>query len=117
MPLGMLYAAEFYNCRNKKAFHHREVERAACASVRAAGLTVIRPVKHRYEPHGVTCIVLLKESHIAVHTWPEHDFVAADIFTCGHASRARKALTELRRVYRPTKVIVKKFVRGSLVRG
>ena len=37
---------------------------------------------HKFNPHGVTAIVLIAESHLSVHTWPEHGYAALDIFTC-----------------------------------
>jgi S-adenosylmethionine decarboxylase len=113
----MLIAAEFYGCRTEKLFEPRETERAVVRAIREAGLTVLKPVRHVYEPQGFTVVVLLKESHIAVHTWPEHHFAAADIFTCGYhpkgLERARKALVELRRAFRPVRVVTKEFARGE----
>tara|TARA_B100000575_G_C22594750_1_gene372817 strand:+ start:175 stop:537 length:363 start_codon:yes stop_codon:yes gene_type:complete len=51
----------------------------------AAGkLNIINDVSHKFEPHGVTHIWLLSESHMAVHTWPENNYFAIDIFTCGN---------------------------------
>ena len=50
----------------------------------AGNLTVIKEVSHKFEPHGVTNIWLLSESHMAVHTWPEDKFFSVDIFTCGN---------------------------------
>ncbi len=38
---------------------------------------------HQFQPEGVTGMVLIRESHIAIHTWPEEGYVASDIFTCG----------------------------------
>ncbi|MAE66425.1 MAG: adenosylmethionine decarboxylase [Phycisphaeraceae bacterium] len=45
--------------------------------------TLLQEVSHRFEPQGVTVVGLLAESHISIHTWPEHQYVAADILTCG----------------------------------
>ena len=50
----------------------------------AGNLTVVKEVCHKFEPHGVTHIWLLSESHMAVHTWPENNFFSIDIFTCGN---------------------------------
>jgi len=52
-------------------------------AMQAGGLNVLKKVEHKFEPHGVTCIWLLSESHMAVHTWPENNFFSIDIFTCG----------------------------------
>ena len=47
-----------------------------------AGLTVLSTHVHRYEPQGVTVLVIIAESHLMIHTWPEYGYAAIDIFTC-----------------------------------
>ena len=49
------------------------------------------PAVHRFDPQGVTGILAISESHICIHTWPEHGYAAADIFTCGTSFEPRKA--------------------------
>jgi S-adenosylmethionine decarboxylase len=49
------------------------------------GATIISKAHHKFEPQGFTAILLLSESHISVHTYPEHKSAAFDIFTCGNA--------------------------------
>lgn len=53
------------------------------AAARAAGATVVQSVFHRFSPQGVTGVVVLEESHLSVHTWPETGYAAADLYTCG----------------------------------
>lgn len=50
---------------------------------RAAGATVLRDLVHHYEPHGVTAVVVLAESHAVLHSWPEHGVATLDLFACG----------------------------------
>ena len=57
-----------------------------CTLIRAAKLakaTVLNLISNKFEPQGVTAIALLAESHISIHTWPESNYSAVDIFTCG----------------------------------
>ena len=57
-----------------------------CALNKASKLakaTVLNLISNKFEPQGVTAIVLLAESHISIHTWPESNYSAIDIFTCG----------------------------------
>ncbi|MEM6796298.1 MAG: adenosylmethionine decarboxylase [Acidobacteriota bacterium] len=56
------------------------------AAARDGGATVVEERFHRFAPHGVSGVVILAESHLAVHTWPELGTAAIDIFTCGDAS-------------------------------
>jgi S-adenosylmethionine decarboxylase proenzyme len=53
------------------------------AAVTRAGATPIHDMVHRFTPHGVTGVVVIAESHFAIHTWPEYGFAAVDLFTCG----------------------------------
>jgi S-adenosylmethionine decarboxylase len=48
-----------------------------------SGATVIASYFHDFEPQGVSGVVIISESHFAVHAWPEHDYAAVDLFTCG----------------------------------
>ncbi|MDA1164429.1 MAG: adenosylmethionine decarboxylase [Planctomycetota bacterium] len=55
------------------------------------GLTLLDVVSNKYEPQGVTAIGLLAESHMSIHTWPEHNYAAVDIFTCGSDDKLKAA--------------------------
>ena len=59
-----------------------------------ANATVLDLISNKFEPQGVTAIALLAESHISIHTWPESNYSAVDIFTCG-----RNMMPELARQY------------------
>ena len=47
------------------------------------GVTIVNEVFHPFSPQGVTGVVIIEESHISIHTWPEKNYVAIDVFTCG----------------------------------
>lgn len=53
------------------------------AAVERAGATILTQRFHQFEPQGVTGFLLLAESHLSLHTWPEENFAALDIFACG----------------------------------
>jgi S-adenosylmethionine decarboxylase proenzyme len=52
------------------------------AAVRS-GATIVAEVFHPFTPHGVSGVIVIAESHLAIHTWPEHGYAAVDLFTCG----------------------------------
>ena len=56
-----------------------------------AGATVLGESFHRFNPHGVSGVVIISESHLCIHTWPEHGYAAVDIFTCGDSVQPQKA--------------------------
>ena len=52
-------------------------------AIRLSNATVVKIDEHRYEPHGITMVAILEDSHAVLHTWPENSFAMAEIFTCG----------------------------------
>ena len=74
---------ELYRCDyeklNDESFLRCTLDKAA----KLAKATVLNLISNRFEPQGVTAIALLAESHISIHTWPESNYSAIDIFTCG----------------------------------
>ena len=74
---------DLYGCNyeklNDESFLRCTLNRAA----KLAKATVLNLISHKFEPQGVTAIALLAESHISIHTWPESNYSAIDIFTCG----------------------------------
>lgn len=67
------------------------VKQVLLAAAEEAGVTVVGEVFHKFSPVGVTGIVCIAESHISIHTWPEHGYAAVDIFTCGENFKPMEA--------------------------
>src|SRR5262249_2686547 len=67
-----------------------------------------------FSPIGVTGIAVVSESHLAIHTWPEHGYAAVDIFTCGEPRDPQAAVQVLHRLYDPERVGVMEINRGQL---
>lgn len=87
-------------------------ESAIRRAIEAAGATMLNIYVHKFESAGVAAVAALAESHIAVHTWPEHDVVTVDAFTCGDADPQR-AIDELLRIYAPERYEVRSIARGA----
>ncbi|MBC8247788.1 MAG: adenosylmethionine decarboxylase [Deltaproteobacteria bacterium] len=77
-----------------------------------ARVTVLTVSVERFSGQGITGVALLKESHISIHSWPESDYLAIDIFTCGRPQAALDALECLEEAYQPQKKQIKKIPRG-----
>jgi S-adenosylmethionine decarboxylase proenzyme len=56
------------------------------------GATVVNQASHKFSPQGVSCVVLIAESHICIHTWPEYSYASVDIFTCGNSIEPKDAI-------------------------
>ncbi len=69
---------------------------------------------HKFTPQGVTGVILLAESHISLHLWPEIKYLAVDVFTCGDHSMPEKALEFLKETFEPRKVDLEKIKRGLI---
>lgn len=91
------------------------IEAALVRAARAAGATVLNTDFHVFSPNdGVSGVVVLAESHISIHTWPERDFAAVDIFMCGDCE-PMKALPVLKAAFRPAHVNLQEIRRGLTV--
>ena len=108
--VGKHVIAEFSGCRNlnDKAFIQRALEDAA----RACGATVVNSMFHTFSPQGVTGVVLLAESHISIHTWPEMGYAAVDVFTCG-SLWPEKAVDYLKEAFQARSIKQTVLYRGS----
>jgi S-adenosylmethionine decarboxylase len=79
----------------------------------AAGSALLKIFLHEFPSSGgITGVALLAESHMSIHTWPEKDYAAIDIFMCGHAD-PRRALDVLIVQLKPTHTLVEHFIRGA----
>lgn len=87
------------------------------AAARDGGATVVEHHLHRFEPHGVSGVVILAESHLALHTWPEHGFAAVDVFTCGHPAVAEAVAERIVAALRPRSVTRRRLDRGDRTAG
>lgn len=81
----------------------------------AFGLTVIAESFHQYLPQGVSGVLILAESHLAVHTWPEREFAAIDLFTCAAGPEAARLAEFLKSALGADRVECRRLARGALV--
>ena len=75
--------AEFHGCDPSLLNSVEDIRQAMLEAAIAAQATVVAESFHRYAPQGVSGVLVLAESHLSVHTWPEAGYAATDIFTCG----------------------------------
>ena len=74
---------ELYRCDHEKVNDESFLRCTLTKAAKLANATVLNLISNKFEPQGVTAIALLAESHISIHTWPESNYSAVDIFTCG----------------------------------
>lgn len=83
VALGNHILVEFMNCDPHIMNDVATIERDMVDAARKAGATVINSTFHHFSPYGVSGVVVIQESHLAIHTWPEYGYAAVDLFTCG----------------------------------
>lgn len=109
--LGRHILAEFWGCQHVD--DPAEVEGALVEAAKAAGATVLQANLHHFgEGMGVTGVLMLAESHMSIHSWPEHSYAAVDVFVCGKADPHR-AIESLIRAFLPTRTKVSEYLRGE----
>ena len=74
---------ELYRCDYEKLNDESFLRCTLNKAAKLANATVLNLISNKFEPQGVTAIALLAESHISIHSWPESNYSAVDIFTCG----------------------------------
>lgn len=79
----------------------------------ACGATVLSVQAKQFEPQGATVLVLLSESHLSIHTYPEKGFAALDCYTCGDTVDPEVAIEYMVKVLKPEKTYAKKLIRGT----
>jgi len=81
--LGRHILAEIYGCDEKVLNNRRMIEEIMVEAALEAGAEIREVAFHKFSPQGVSGVVVISESHLAIHTWPELGYAAVDVFTCG----------------------------------
>ncbi len=111
--LGRHTLAELHDCGSDALNDPVRVERLMNEAARLSGATVVQSAFHAFSPHGVSGVVVVEESHLAVHTWPEHRYAAVDYFSCGEID-CGAALRHLEAGFRAEHVEVREIARGVI---
>ncbi len=104
MNMGHHIIVNLLKCPAKVLEKVNIVQKLLNEIVSEASLTKVGESFYQFEPKGVTGIILLAESHISIHTWPEHESAAVDIFCCGGKESAKKAYELLVKKFEPSNV-------------
>jgi len=110
--IGTHLLVELKACDPKLLNDLPSIEGAMHAAASAAGATVVSSQFHNFGPQGVSGVLVLAESHISVHTWPEHGYAAVDIYTCGPDCKPALAHKLLAEVLQASSVEVLEIKRG-----
>lgn len=101
------WGVDFEKLNSAEFLQHHMVEAAE-----ACGATVLSVQAQQFEPQGATVLVLLSESHISIHTYPEKGFAALDCYTCGETVDPELAIEYMVNILQPEKMYARKLIRG-----
>lgn len=110
--LGQHYIVEASGCCSEIISSVSKVEEILVKAAEVAGVQIWSISFHRFQPHGVSGVVVISESHLSVHTWPEYGYVALDIYTCGKNSNPEAAVEYAVEQFKATSVHVTECSRG-----
>ena len=115
MPaLGRHLLAELKSCEASRLADLGLVQTAMIQAARASGATVVTQSFHHFAPLGISGVVVVAESHLAIHTWPEHRFAALDYFTCGKGVDPLKAIEWMRQALGAQECSMQEIPRGEI---
>ncbi|NPA41362.1 MAG: S-adenosylmethionine decarboxylase [Aquificae bacterium] len=110
--LGLHILADLYGVEAERIDRVEDIRDLLETAVKVADLTKISSHYYQFQPHGATGVVLLAESHISIHTWPEHGLATVDVYTCGDPSKAYKAMEYIINTLEPKRVDKQVHERG-----
>ncbi len=112
--LGTHVLVELRDCKADALDDLSAVESALIDAARRIGATILGHAFHQFSPQGVTGVVVIAESHICIHTWPEHGYAAVDIFTCGDTTYLEEAIQLIAEAFGSQEQSMVKLMRGRL---
>ena len=114
-PVGTHCILELNGC-NPELLNNEQFVRDSIEQASHHGMsTLLNLSSHQFDPQGVTAIGLLSESHISIHTWPEHGYAAIDVFTCGETAQPHRACEYLIGQFESTNHELKVLPRGASI--
>jgi len=111
--VGTHVVLELWGCSNLNS--PEVVEQALRDIVDATDVTLLDLKVYPFQPQGVTGAAVVSESHITIHTWPEHTYAAIDIFTCGKERDLTEATRKVREHFTPERIQMMQIQRGILI--
>ncbi len=109
----VLYSVDLSDCAAIGQLTTGEISETFAAALEAAGATILQAASHTFPGAGLTCVLILSESHAVLHTWPETGTVNLDIFSCSTRLKSLEAIAELRRLSARNRITVQEIPRAD----
>jgi len=115
--LGLHILADLHGIDAERIDRVEDIRNLLETAVKVADLTKISSHYYQFQPHGATGVILLAESHISIHTWPEHGLATVDVYTCGDPTKAYRAMEYIVNTLEPKRVDKQVHERGTVEEG
>ena len=112
--LGRHVLAEFFECDPNTLNSIDKVEKYMMEAALECGATIVQKCFHMFSPYGVSGVVIISESHLAIHTWPELGYAAVDLFTCGSKCDPKVAYEFLKNKFSSKRATFTELKRGII---
>ena len=109
----MLYSVDFSGCTELPGMTPETITGVFVGALQDAGATIVETLSHQFPGAGLTCALVLAESHAVLHTWPETGTVNIDIFSCSTRLKSLAAIVELGRAFGAGNVSVQEILRAD----
>ncbi len=111
-PVGEHYLVELNDCESSLINSENHLREGLIRAVQRSGATIVKDMFHSFSPHGVTGVIVIAESHVSIHTWPELHYAAVDIFTCSAKMNVPLIIEQLEILTHARVVTLKQISRG-----
>jgi len=111
--LGRHILIEYYDCDPDILDNIQDIERVMKEAAVRSGSTIVESIFRKFDPHGISGVVMIAESHLAIHSWPEHRYAAVDIFTCGENVDSLVAYEFLKDAFGAQDAEIRELLRGE----
>jgi len=108
---------ELFECNSEALNSLETVKDALVEAARRVQATIVDVVFHEFNPFGISGVVVIAESHLAIHTWPEYRYAAVDIFSCGDALKPEAAAAYLVEQFAAERASVVELQRGIFIQS
>lgn len=109
---GRHLIAELLNCNPSLLSDMEAVKSGMMEAARRARATIVTTAFHPFKPFGISGVVVICESHLSIHTWPEHRYAAVDVFTCGNTLKPDRSIVYLEKWFEAEQVSMVEIKRG-----
>ncbi len=106
IALGRQLTIEYYKCSAKVLLDKDKVEKALLKAAQDSGAHIINSLFHKFDSFGVSGVVVIAESHFAIHSWPEYNYAAVDIFTCSNSMDLKLAIDSIGQSFKSDNIII-----------